>query len=268
MNGIWGIVAGTVIPSLFIFVGYLCRHSLSEYITSGIRHSFEREIEVLHADLQKKENEISAIRSNMLLELSNRRSLLTTRRIQAVEKIWADVVLLDKHKMAAIYLSSMNIDNVNKEIETNRDLRKLFEVISSGTNLSTASTSEAAKQRPFVPPQVWALFGAYSTIILTAVAKLQALGGGMKIDGMFNEKGIIELLKAALPHRSGDIDRLGLKYSHLFLDEVQQALLSELAAVLDGKDEGQKATEQTIAILDSITKVQAHRVQAELAQST
>ena len=72
IGGIWGLLAAIIIPSVVAILLYLFRHSLKEYITSGIKHSFELKIEAVRADLHQKEGEIAALREGALSGLSSR----------------------------------------------------------------------------------------------------------------------------------------------------------------------------------------------------
>ncbi|HEY2034963.1 MAG TPA: hypothetical protein VGH02_14880 [Rhizomicrobium sp.] len=257
MSGIWGLVAGILIPSVLALVGVIFRDSLREYITSGIKHSFEAEIEKLKADLAHKENEINALRDGALSGMSNRRALLNARKLQAIDRLWENVVALGRLKAASQQISILNMDNVNRRIETDQKLQHFFKISSDSFDMEKVNISEAENQRPFVSLRSWALFSAYNIIIASAVGTLKMLATGTDTTKIFLEEKISDVLKAALPHRSTYIDNSGLAGRHYLLDELEEALLVELAEMLDGKEDDKQAVANAQDILEVVRKAKS-----------
>jgi hypothetical protein len=257
MSGTWGFIAAILIPSALALAGVIFRESLREYITSGIRHSFEIEIEKLKADLAHKENEISAIRDGALSGMSNRRALLNARKLRAIDQLWGNVVSLGRLKGASQQISILNLENVNRRIETDQKLQQFFKISGDGFDMEKANVSDAEKQRPFVSLRVWALFSAYNIIIVSAVARLKMLATGTDTTKMFAEEQMSKILKAALPHRSAYIDSAGLAGRHYLLDELEEALLVEMSAMLEGKEDDKKAVENAQDILEVVRKAKS-----------
>ena len=255
MSGIWGLIAGIGVPSIVLVVGFLLRHGLAEFITAGIKHSFEQEIERLRADLQQKAEEIRALREGALANLSNRRALLATRKLQAVDQLWASVVTLSKLNAAPMYVAILNLENINKRIEADKKLQTFFQLLSSGHDLEKVNSGGAERQRPFITLRAWALFSAYRIIIVSAVGRLKLLATGIDTKDMFDNAKVSQLLKAALPDQTAYVDKHGLQGGYHLLEGLEDAILGELNDILDGKEDDQKTIRNAKHILDAVSKM-------------
>jgi len=256
MNGWHLFLAIVASPSLLIALTFIFRHAIKEYITSGIKHSFDVQITKLEADLKSKENEISSLRNSVITGASDRRAKLTSRKLEAIDQLWEATVLLGALKVAPMYVSILKMDNINKQIEKDSKLQTFFKAISSNLDLEKTNYSKAENQRPYLTTRAWALFIAYRTVITSATARLRMLSLGTQTTDMFDEKQILEILKVALPERSTYIDSAGLSGGYYLLDELEQKILEEISGTLDGHDDDQKNVESTRKILDAVHKTQ------------
>jgi hypothetical protein len=121
-------------------------------------------------------------------------------------------------------------------------------MMGGGFDLSKLQTSEASIARPFVSPLAWALYSAYSSIVLHAALRLKTLQSG--IDKDFTDvEGIKKIVKTALPHQADYIDKYGASAFHYLLDELESAILLELTKILKGEESDKESLEKAASIL-------------------
>ena len=94
--------------------------------------------------------------------------------------------------------------------------------------------SNSAKARPFVSPMAWALYSAYSSIVMGSVFKLEILKIGVDSKKLINKEAISKVIKAALPQYTEYIDKYGDAGYHYLLDELEGKLLDEFRNMMAG----------------------------------
>ncbi|MCI0420645.1 MAG: hypothetical protein L0312_15700, partial [Acidobacteria bacterium] len=212
---------------------WLTRNLVLTRLTKSVQHEFDAKLETLRAvlrkneeefkaELRRKDDEITAIRTAAMTALASSQAEVERRRIQAVDQLWNGVKVLSSGKWAASVLSTLKIDIVSAHIENDPKLQQVIGVMALNIDeipkLWTGSEAHAA--RPYVSPMAWALFSAYQAIMGFAVSLLAMLKQGLPAEKFFDQKGIANILKAALPEHGEYIDRYGSAGYFYLLDQL------------------------------------------------
>lgn len=135
-------------------------------------------MEAIKSDLRAKETEIAAMRDGALSGLANRQALLSQRRLEAIERVWAEVVDLAPAKSMVIMLANFDLEKAEQLVEQGSKLREMFGTLSKDIDLLRLSAGAVAKERLFLTPIVWAPLSAYQSIALLGLAQVKMFGGG------------------------------------------------------------------------------------------
>ena len=246
---------------LFVF-----KNLIIAWITKGVQHDFDVQLETLRAslrtseellksDLREKETEIDSLRNNVLSGSAGRRTLLDKRRFEAVEKIWTAVNDSAQLKIVSQTMAILNYDAVAKQ-SRNSKMQQFLDTI--GINFADRQKLKniARDERPFVPEIAWAYFSAYTTVLYFSLLRLETLKSGMEDpQKLVNAEHVKMVLKAALPHQTQFIDDQDPGAYYYLLDELEIKLLIELRKILDGKEADQSSLQRANEILSATKEV-------------
>lgn len=245
--------------ALFGAVLWLSRNLISARLTNSVRHEYDEKIENLRtslrqseesfkAELKAKESQIDALRSGALSGIVNRQVALYQRQLLAVEQLWAAIISLGPAKAISSWMAVIKFEVVAAEAAKDPRLRELFKTLDSGIDTKALGVSEAAKCRPFVSPLAWAYYSAYQSIVTYGVLKIKTIQVGLEKD--FSDiDHITKLVKVALPHHIGYIEKYGPNAFHYLLDELELSLLAELGNILSGQKADKEHIEKAAQIL-------------------
>jgi hypothetical protein len=235
------IVAPLLIPAV--------RDLVAKYLTSLVQHDFDSRIEMLKSELRRAEERVAAelrsaerqiqsVADSALTQRSSRQAVLDARRLEAVEKLWKAKTATDRLRMAAGMVSVLKLEEVFKAAEKGdtkiQALAQTLDEASVGELNGPAEEMSATSERPFLPPDVWALFSAYQNVLLHSAVVLKSLAAGTT-QFLRKEDTLKPLMLVALPEYKDFIEEFGLAgYCHL-LDALEQKLLNALTEFLDGK---------------------------------
>jgi hypothetical protein len=245
---------------------WLSRNLIATRLTKSVQHEFDEKLasfqaevrkneEVFKSDLRFKEAEIVNLRGGALTAMASRQIAIDKRRLEAVDQLWSAVISLGSAKGLVTLMSIINFDYVAKMPTTNEVVR---EKLVPAFDMKKLDLSGSARSRPFVSPLVWALFSAFQAIIMQAVMKIEIIrsGAANEPNKLINREGIAEMVKAALPHRTEYIDKVGDRsYSNL-LEEIEEKLLDELRNMMEGVEGDKASIEQAGRILKWSTEAQ------------
>jgi hypothetical protein len=215
-----------------------------ENVRAMLRHSEE----ALKADLKSKELQISALTNGALTGVVNRQAALCQRQILAVEELWGSIISLAPAKAVSAQMAIVDFDVALKEAANDPKVREFFNMTGGGFDLNKLPTSEASKARPFVSPLAWALYSAYSAIVLHAAVRLKILQSGINKD-ITDVEGLKKIVKTALPHQADYVDKYGVSSCHYLLEELESNLLFELSKILKGEESDKESLEKAASIL-------------------
>lgn len=239
---------------------WLARNLIATRLTKSVQHEFDAKLETLRAefraneellkaDLRSKENEIAALRTGALTAMASRQVALDKRRLEAVDQLWSTVTALGPAKSISSFMAVLKFENVAEEAAKNVKFREIFTMMGTGFDLTKMDLSYSEKARPFISPMAWALFSAYQSIVIHAVAKLEIIRSGIDAKDILNKDAIEKLIKAALPHHGTYIDKFGDTAYHYLLEELEARLLDELRKMLAGVEADKASVDQAAEIL-------------------
>lgn len=230
--------------------------ALRQVIKSGIETDFAKDLEKLKAALRSRDDEVAALRTNVMSGLSNRQSLLAERRLKAVEEIWASVTEKASLKALARLTQRVKMGELVKSAGTNqasRELGKLLMTIGSVEKYLTPSAPalKLTTAQPFVPPMIWALYSAHGDILMLLAIQAKMAAEGVVLETTGDET--VAAVRAALPHMSKFIDDHGEAALGHLVEEIEDRLLAQIVAFFDGDGEDEAAV-QRVARLASFTR--------------
>ncbi len=235
--------------------------ALRSIIEQSVKADFDAKLEVLKASLTAKDAEIAALRTGALAVLKDRHVDLDKRRLIAAERLWSDVAARRNLRLLAQIMQNINVEETLRRVKAGRSQSRGFSDFSESM-LKIGKIDElkhlpnVESERPFLSPIVWALYQAYSAILAYPIAFFGMLSIG-EAAGLADGKKIIDLVKVALPHRSGFLDEVGLGGIFYLIDEVEEALLSAIRTDLKGRDSDDDALAQASRILEKVEQAKS-----------
>jgi len=248
-------IVSIILWVLVPLVVFLARNWLVTWITKGVQHRFDIELEKVRSELRDKEGEISTLRNNVLSGSASRRSLLDKRRFDAVERVWTAVNDMAQLKTLSSMMAIVNFKAVAKDID-HPSIDNLLTMLGSATpDLKDLKKNVARDEQPFLPDLAWAYFAAYRSILYGTYMRYAALKNKMRdTEKYLTSDGTRKILKAALPHQSKFIDENEPETYHYLLEEIEGYLLNELRKILEGRDADQAAAQQAKEIMKAVNE--------------
>lgn len=229
------------------------------FIEGRVKLSVDTEIEQLRSQLRQRETEMASLRDGVLSGRANRAAMIDKRRLDAIDQLWCAFVRLTKLKGPAMSLSMLKIEAVAKRAPTDKQFQQVLGMMMMAGNFEEEmKQARADAERPHVTDMAWALYSAYSSIILTAWAVMNALSQGVEnVDQLIKVDHADALLIAVLPHRKAAIESIGYTGFYNFLDELEALLLAEIKRELNGERADAEALRQAAQIMAAVKQVRA-----------
>ncbi|WP_163268740.1 hypothetical protein [Chelativorans alearense] len=267
-------VLGTVATILLPLAVPAIRVAVGKYVAGFVQHHFDQQIETLKselrrseeqfaADLRERDRQLRTLSDTTLSLRSTRQMALDARRLQAVEKLWAAKIAIDRMKLAAGLLSSVNLEELFKAADKGdtrtQALGAMLDKMSGVDLEKAASQASALSEQPFLSPDVWALFSAYTGVMTHSVVILKSLAlGTTKV--LKKEDTLKPLMLVALPEYKDYIEKFGFSGYYHLLDKLEQKLLNAIMEMLDGKALDNATLKRSAEILSA---VQGLNIEAE-----
>ena len=227
-----------------------------------MQYEFDEKLETLRADLRAKETQIEVLRSGALSGMVSRQAALNTRRLEAVEQLWAGIDVLAPLKWHASVMATVKFEAALTLASKNKEFRQVFEAMASPVDIQNLSKVDVHKARPFVSEIAWALFCAYQAILGYASTQLQMLKVGLDTADILNSEHVSKLAKVAMPHYADYIDTHGTKGYFYMLEPIESELLKELQRMMRGEESDKESVEQAKKIMTEVESLQ--RVTSQL----
>lgn len=269
-----------LLPTALFAIGILIfRKSLITFIEKGVAHKFEERLEKIRSELRRsedefrallsaKQSEISALRDGALSGRANHQAMVDKRRLEAVERIWSQLVALAPFKALTATMAVMRFEAIAKETPRNEKLRGLFTTLLQGTTNAETLLGRGKLEQPFLSPVAWAYFSAYQHAVFFTYAQAKILETGMEDAPKFlNTQGILDLLKEVFPERASAIQQHGVALFPGFLDELEAKILDELRKTLSGEESDQTSVDRAARIIGRVRKVDEQTAKARLPDS-
>jgi hypothetical protein len=185
----WLAIISIVLWALAPFGIFIARHWIIAFISKGVQHQFDRQIEEVRSDfrvseerlksnLRDRESEIATLRSSVLAGSAGRQALLDKRRFEAVEKIWIAVNDLAQLKGLSGMMAVLNFKAMAKEAADPR-MQNVLSILGAAVPDFQKLKNVARDERPFLPELAWAYFAAYRTILYGSFARFTVLKTGV-----------------------------------------------------------------------------------------
>lgn len=278
-------VATPIIFLIFALAWMGARAWVKKYVESHVQSSVERRTNELRSELRKseegfisslrnRESELAALREGILGGRTTRMTLIDQRRMQAVEKLWVGVCRLSRMKGAALTVSMLKLDEVAEQTPRDDNLRQFLSLVSEsfggGDFREKLSDLNTDYERPFVSELAWALYSAYSSIILGGWVILKTLQTGMEDPlKLIKRDHSSDLLKTVLPEYSNYIDAHGESAHYALLEKLEEKILHELRHNMAGADSDEENIKRSSEIMSAVAKAEAgfHDIQGLTRQS-
>ena len=212
----------------------------------AVKHRFQRILESskheqlklqeqFKQELKSRDDQIASIRALALGGLATRTEVLTRRKLQAAEVVWASVIEYKRYGLAVGMIRTIETKGAmeaaskqNAEGEKVRQFAAMLVETSGVKELKFEARPD--RERIFVDPNVWARFTLYRSVMTLPVSKLLAMSNGMKPDFFKDQTPLLVAAKEVLPHMISFIDEHGedgLSYLHdLFEEEVLKSIIA------------------------------------------
>ncbi len=228
---------------------FLSRNFIVTRLTNAVKHEYDRKLEVLKADLSKKEKEIEGLRQVGFSGLQQRQTVFFNKQVEAVELLWKATCKLYLGKPLSEMMLRVKTEEVSKKISQDANLQRFFKYISMHTDMEKMAEVDAQPARPFVSKLAWAYYSAYSSIIWHYVLQAKLFENGLG-DSLLDVEKMTKMVSVALPHQEEFIKKFGVgAFGHL-LDELQDKILLELDSMLSGKTLDSSGLEKAAKIQD------------------
>ncbi|MFW5660956.1 MAG: hypothetical protein ACOC05_06160, partial [Oceanicaulis sp.] len=226
MNGFtFGALGAVVAISLVSLVLFAMREAIRSWLTSGIKHQYDKEIQRLEHQQQKSASELSAIRDGTLDALRQRDFKIFELRIEAIRSVWTSVQMLNAGRNVATMFRSLDFKKVLETADTDPKMKKLFESFSKAAGEPKDLNVPANSYKPFLPEAILARFEAYHGIITYYV--LAAKAGELGLSSSIKEPDeLITKTKFIFPHLSEMLDEHRVKMLPIVLPFLEQEIIS------------------------------------------
>lgn len=239
-----------------------------------VRSDFRRDEERLRADIRRSEEELNALRSGALANLTVRQAELGRRRLQALEAVWSSVVDMGKLRWGVRMAQIMKFDALLEATKgTGSQALKLREFIGtvagpSGDLKTLTDLVGADKERPFLPPLVWAVYSAYRTIMYWPPVVFAAIKAGAGKEVISPPDEMMKMLKEVLPHQAAYIDQWRENSFAYLVDELEMKLLSLIKDAVEKPDDDREQIEQAENILKAVEALRMAEAKTQVAAAT
>ena len=255
---LWNSIVSTT-PFLILagFFGYLFRETFREFLTRKVTQKFEISFARLQAQLEAEARANGDLRLHLLSGDAERRGRLFERKAAALERLWKSTTILSTAKLQVKLLDTVNYPEAVKLSYSDNSSREFFVALGKGLDVDSFLTQlkecDPQAQRPYVSELVWALYSAYSGIVLDYVLKQKNLEVGPPPE-ILNESDdhLKRLVLAALPHQEAIFEKYPKVTYSIFLEILEEALLAEVKKSLAGEEETSAETQRAREILDIV----------------
>jgi hypothetical protein len=219
---------------------YLFRKVIETRLIRSVQHEFDTKLTKFKDQLDQEPSRRDSVRGAAFAALLAQRSALAAKRIEAAQALW-------------------NVEDPK--------IRKYLQLTASGEVMSeeyAARIVRCSDCRPFVSPTAWALFAAYSVIVMFAVSRMKTL----QLLGFDPRKFLknvhwIEFIRTALPQ--DDVSKIGSDSEHgvlWVLGRLEERMVEELQRSLAEGSAGLDSVSDAQRILEATDALEASRVEA------
>lgn len=172
----------------------------------------------------------------------DRAFLLHQRRMRAADELWSAVAELQRLAPLAWWMSRIDFDSASREASDDSAGRAVFQSMLGDLAWDDLDLAGAAKARPFLSPAVWAAYAALEAVIYSAYWRCSTLAEGLGLADVTNERALVQLVAALLPHERETVDDLGVEGCYRLVRSLERRLIDDLLGSLQGEGESETAS--------------------------
>lgn len=220
-----------------------------------IKSQLRREEQELSAKIAARDQQIAALRDQLLTGMNNRLTALDQRRLKAVEAVWSRANEMWPEKMLCKFMESINTEELLKAAEnqnTGNSARQFAEMLWKTSGMESLEKRTLVNERLFVTPIVWATFLALAAVTFYVSAIVIAAKTGAPKDVVKDGKEVLDLVRPALPNFKDFIDKYGVGGLPFLANPLEERLFQELAHSLEGAGADEKREKQAAEILKKV----------------
>lgn len=226
-------------------------------LAASVKHEFDEKLELLRSDLKGKESELQLLRNHALSGLKDRQLALQSKQLEAVDRLWAAWSSFASLRLSLSIVGTIRYEEMLKISRSDANIRNLFADLDVFDPKTLQLDGDMA--RPYVSPLAWAIFQAYTTLLITGMMKIKQAKLGLKTQ-LFDDAVSTRILKAVLPEQSAFIESTGSGAFPSLLAPLEEKFLNELASILKGEASSQSSIDEAKKILTVIASSSAMAV--------
>jgi hypothetical protein len=254
-----------VSAGIVLILGYLFRNLIETRLKVSVQHEFDQKLQSFKSQLEEEVRQRESMRSTALSALLSQRSALAMKRVEAAQGLWNGIRELKKGSGLAMQLDILNLDEVVKELN-NPKMQTALRAIAPPSVTSDeylANLNQFETHRPFVSPTAWALYAAYTSIIVFYVSNMKMLQIGYDFRKFLKVQHWTALLGTTLP-----MDEVSQIYSgpehgiQWALGRLEERFIEELQRSISEESAGVDSLGTARRILDEADKLKASAAEA------
>ena len=219
------------------------------------QHQFEQELDEVRRDFERIQSTQQRVLASLLEISSERAKAVSRREIEAAEAIWASVDKLNRLLITAKTVDVLKFDSIEELGATDRaSFAKMAKIFTKNLTPEFLESVNCQWTRLYVNEAAWAFYHAYSMILLSGAVRMMAAEWGIADSTHFDNTALKEAILEALPHQKPTFEKFPNIGSTLFLEELRQALITELRKSIHGEQSTEKEVVKARAILDALPK--------------
>lgn len=246
----------TVLAALLV---WLFKSWITVRLTKSVQHEYDkkhtnlrseltRQEESFRAALHERSSSIERLSKQVFSGMSHQHNLLFQKRIEGIDAILESIELLGAGRVAAEFLSSFRLNEINKSTTDYPKIQKLFKTFADSIDDDDIKSSTCYHIRPYVSPMCWASFKAYRGVIMYGVSIVKFIPQGFDMT-MFDEQKILNLAQVALPDYSKHLEKHGASSALALIEKLEVSVHCEIQKMLDGTATDQKELSRAASIL-------------------
>ncbi len=225
-----------LIIAIIAGVGYIFRGALSEWIAEKVTSKFRTELARLESELRSSEARMSDLRNHLLSISFSRSTILTEKKIDALDTIWKSVCELSVLNGAVKSLQVVNFTEAERNLSDpafQAFAQQLGGFFADPENIKRRE-AQPDRLRPYVPEMLWLSFVAYRSIMFQAFLVWNSWKNGVSAKKLLKMKSVMEDVSLILPHQVPFFEKYGDDAVFFVTEELEAKILSLIRIELIG----------------------------------
>jgi len=233
-------------------LGLIFRKAIQDYLTKRISTQFDSRLAILKSNIDEQEKRSTELRGLVVSGVINRRDVRREKELEAVDVIWEATTALSSAILIQKMMDIVDYDYASKAAEKDTKVKEVFKTISESTKVDALvdrlNQINPQRVRLYTPDLLWALYTAYSSILVDYIVRLRALEHGapkLISDGNEHLKGLV---LEALPHQRDVFDKFEKVVPSIFLSTLNKEIIKEAKRVVGGESETEEDVRRAEAL--------------------